>query len=622
MSRRNSSRVGILLQNSLVLRGLAFLLAICFVTNAAHNLVTIQRNGVTSARAFRFTAIELSGKKGELADTPGLSRFGLLLDGCESDGKGSTLLGWHWDRGSQRTLSRPQPTLYNTTVRGSQIILDFEDVVDMNGWFFEEAPAGVGYPTNFLVEARVDGHVGEGAWTAIGAPSWVYIDSGGYRLIRHATKRFQAAYDLRPPLEFIMRAVGVPSIFAVCLLVVSAAASRDPNLADLILIELMCGSLACWSIFVLAVSADSYSAGGFADGRGDAARVSSLCEITFSASIFVSCVYVIFAKRSEALDMWQTLFVVGVLSISRDVIFQFVVELSSTYYPSYFQWIVHIILLFPLIWHTMAMRYSARRWDQEAIKGVDFWEETWRDIVAHNGAEFEVLKTLCGQVQTSTKNKRRQYNRLRKNDDDNGGGGGSWADPSSIDARGGGELHEKGFVLQSCGAGIPGAIDVSRPVTSLDQLYAQASGLQAFLDSKARDWSRTIGSTKLHSSGKSVDSFGWSQSESLETRLKSSTPKASASAANAGAAYEPLQVQEGLKGMSRAVQKIQRGYKGDISRLLDVCRKRIVFENLQDIVECFKIIMCDRDVVICAVTNGYDIGYNVKVRRFWPDLPY
>ena len=107
--------------------------------------------------------------------------------------------------------------------------------------------------------------------------------------------------------------------------------------------------------------------------------------------------------------------------------------------------------------------------------------------------------------------------------------------------------------------------------------------------------------------------------QSHETASQSSTPKATASA-SAGAACASLMVQEGLKGMSRAVQKIQRGYEGDVSRLLDVCRKRIVFENPRDIVECFKIIVSDRDVVICGITNGYESGYNAKVGQFRPIL--
>ena len=48
-----------------------------------------------------------------------------------------------------------------------------------------------------------------------------------------------------------------------------------------------------------------------------------------------------------------------------------------------------------------------------------------------------------------------------------------------------------------------------------------------------------------------------------------------------------------IKGPTRAVEKLQRVYNNDVTRLNDVVRQTIVFASLDDLCTCLKIISAD-----------------------------
>jgi hypothetical protein len=45
----------------------------------------------------------------------------------------------------------------------------------------------------------------------------------------------------------------------------------------------------------------------------------------------------------------------------------------------------------------------------------------------------------------------------------------------------------------------------------------------------------------------------------------------------------------GIKNPERGIEKIDSAYAGDISRLLDVCRERIVFDSVEEMTDCLKV---------------------------------
>jgi hypothetical protein len=93
------------------------------------------------------------------------------------------------------------------------------------------------------------------------------------------------------------------------------------------------------------------------------------------------------------------------------------------------------------------------------------------------------------------------------------------------------------------------------PVVSLDQLFAQAAGAAHFLRCACAEWAAATGGS----------------SEAAEE----AAADADAGGADGGCAWARLV--PGLKSVRRAVAKAARCYRGDASRLLDICRARIVY---------------------------------------------
>jgi hypothetical protein len=75
-----------------------------------------------------------------------------------------------------------------------------------------------------------------------------------------------------------------------------------------------------------------------------------------------------------------------------------------------------------------------------------------------------------------------------------------------------------------------------------------------------------------------------------------------------------------LKSQQRSVEKVYRTYKGDVSRLVDLCRHMIVFEDLADVVRCVDTIAKDPDIVIDRVKNRFDQAYKAAASAGYRDV--
>ena len=129
---------------------------------------------------------------------------------------------------------------------------------------------------------------------------------------------------------------------------------------------------------------------------------------------------------------------------------------------------------------------------------------------------------------------------------------------------------------------VGGTRDLSRPVESLDQLYSQALGLVAVLTAKAEHWAAASTATldpahraHLNTSAGAAGGDGGRGRESPHT-------------------LEHWVGRRFIKCPLRAVQKARSCYKGDCSLLVDVCRARILFDHINDIVTC---------VCVCVATG-------------------
>ena len=72
-------------------------------------------------------------------------------------------------------------------------------------------------------------------------------------------------------------------------------------------------------------------------------------------------------------------------------------------------------------------------------------------------------------------------------------------------------------------------------------------------------------------------------------------------------------LQTPLKEPLRAVQKTQRVYGGDCSRLLDICRELLVFDVLEDLVVMLDRLRQDPEIEIVRIKNRLDPNYNASL---------
>jgi hypothetical protein len=118
-----------------------------------------------------------------------------------------------------------------------------------------------------------------------------------------------------------------------------------------------------------------------------------------------------------------------------------------------------------------------------------------------------------------------------------------------------------------------GGCDLSAPVTSLDQLYTQAIAVAAELDARCREW--LTGCDGEVAGGCAAGEWG------IEGLVRAGL----------------------LKRPERAAVKALTCYGGDPSRLLDLCRRRLVFGRAADLAVCLGRMAADGAVRIVRVKN-------------------
>ena len=75
-----------------------------------------------------------------------------------------------------------------------------------------------------------------------------------------------------------------------------------------------------------------------------------------------------------------------------------------------------------------------------------------------------------------------------------------------------------------------------------------------------------------------------------------------------------------LKSRQRAVEKLFRCYRFDVSRLLDCCRQSLYFEDVRGIHECMRIIESDPSVELMRLCNKLQPSYNAKISAGYRDV--
>jgi len=135
-------------------------------------------------------------------------------------------------------------------------------------------------------------------------------------------------------------------------------------------------------------------------------------------------------------------------------------------------------------------------------------------------------------------------------------------------------------------------VDYSSPIRSLDQLYAQAAGMDVILRRKVKGWARrSNGSFQLDNGGRMPEFARWADvCATLEYKRRIKWGR--------------------LKNVSRSVEKLFRSYGEDVSRLVDVCRQSIVFDSVGNMITCVRAIAADPEIQVVRTKNRLDPAFD------------
>ena len=156
------------------------------------------------------------------------------------------------------------------------------------------------------------------------------------------------------------------------------------------------------------------------------------------------------------------------------------------------------------------------------------------------------------------------------------------------------------------------AIMIARPtqkanyyqsVNNLDQLFVQAAGLHPFLRAKVANWAMQINA---------LVPVAGSRPQEISFRRWSDIAKDQVS-------LRAMQWGQ-LKTRKRAVEKLFRSYSLEVSRLVDLCRQSLYFGNLDEILQCLKLIAEDPTVELLRVHNRLRPSFDASATAGYRDV--
>lgn len=506
-------------------------------------VVISQRTGPSyTARAFRLVARQ--ERSGAVSTTPGVAGWGLLWNGCrfgvfpelyDSAGLSDEAIF------NNRTASDFN---FNVMQEGASMTLRFNGAVTMNGWFFqalESEPQR--HPVVFEIQVEDE----EGGWTQIGSPARGLTDN---YMIMDPVDAY--TFQLKVPWQYLFLAGGITLTYSITLPVgIFFGVTKRPYLGEVVCAAGFClqGLIAILSLIFATVI----------DTEDDAMR-HSMTEMAISSAIYSSMTIVViiaYFVHWRKIFAWVFLFGVAV-GLSIRVKTTYIQHRPSVGVLESIEMYMHAILFMcPLAMQLIDRGMRARKWDHIKTAGLTRWSRAWSNIVSSERAALIKLKFLCDDV-FHPRSTARQCNRSK----------GTSERP---------RLHMTPFesvVVQHQGIGVPGKVDTQKPIKSLDQLFAQAEGLQRFLATKSRVWAHECGGYFPGANGGLVK---WSEATKW-TDVAEQRPKLP----------------------QRCVQKVLRAYHGDVSYLLDICRVLIVFGTVADLTKCLETIMKDPEVVVVS----------------------
>jgi len=163
---------------------------------------------------------------------------------------------------------------------------------------------------------------------------------------------------------------------------------------------------------------------------------------------------------------------------------------------------------------------------------------------------------------------------------------------------------------------VPGLCDDHSHITCVDQLFCQARIVQAILKEIVQTWadsSRGMFQLMSHE----AETGHASEMSQRPTRVKPEFVRWSDAK---GTLQEQRIKWPPLKTHERSLEKLLRVYMDDVSRLVDITRYQIVFEDLSDLTMCLGQIAIDPHVRIERIKNRMHPSYKSRLTAGYRDV--
>ncbi len=549
-----------------------WLLTVILFSSITYNLIigiqVMAKNGLYTGKSLRFTALDSVHGSGV-----GISSLGFLRDGCSY---------------SSRSISKSE------RVSNRTLTVSYADEIAMNGWWISIPLASIErIPHRFYVEVSGGGAIEN--WEKIGSSSYLWAWSGSVIF-------FDGRFDLsRPPkqtkryirdqhlvVEFDMRlpwiwccAKYLTSIFLILMTVSAFIASHTKNQ--------MRGRVVCALIwFALHIVEMLVCIGYLYSGEDALAILSGI----YSASDFI---YAIMLTHYEHIFR-QLNGLCGALFVGAVVTHYLYLDSPHLVIGEHFGFenrgAFEGIGLIMLSLSGYIFRFqSRRRAEQVMAEFHQAYDKCWEEILeSERVSKSETIKqiTECTDSITTGLSWTARQRGSDILEDQLKREGQAIAQSSSTKL---GKCKSSVFCILSdsfpnLGGSNIGQVDPAGPlIVDLDQLFAQAEGVDHLLQRKVQQWALlSNGCFPVASAGGNVMFERWEKivvSEELLANVKWGR----------------------VKSRKRAIEKLYRSYNCDVSRLLDCCRQSIYFEHLNDLLACMKAIASDPESKIVRAKN-------------------
>jgi len=543
-----------------------------------------------SVRRLRFIALALRGGGDPAVLGPGITNIGLLRNGCPVE---STFF--------ESTFQKDNTTKDNTTILEGVLTIDLSAKFnDANGWYLvtgnEHSELD---PVRFVLERSAEANGNK--WYPVGASRWIFNDLGVIKLLDGAfdgqewPRDDTVLFDMRPAAAWIMAWPAADFVFAAAMAVSFVQALRGRYS---IAVQIFLGAFiadACLYFAAAAVHSINNSQSAFVcwtygAGCVGLASVGWLRQRAFVLAILIH-------------GVWQ--FFLTAINVSS-LVFG---DTSALIYTPLTTGVVEAMLgIVVLLMRAHIIRRSVLLIESDRR----LYDCLWQQMLAgpHMAGSLQSLAEAVNHCYTT----RMSYI------------------VNSVDMKPAStcEASVAASSFTVLGWARCGSCQLTK---DLDQLYAQAAGVDLLLRRKILQWVRVtdalleINHSDIQNPTESTSSEG----------LSALPPDDDRSRMGLDGDQQMLQVSQTepiyagwvdlardpdllgrirwahLKRIDRATEKVLRTYRGDASRLGDIARQTLVFDSLNDLTKCLGVLEADPDVWLVAVKNRYKAEYTAEV---------